>query len=148
VLLGGRTAEEIALGEISTGAQNDLQRATDIARSMVTEWGMSDALGVVHYNGHSRHRFLDIPLGPERGDYAEDTARLIDGEVKRILTEAHEQARRILTEQREPLEQITRRLLDIEVMEGDELRRMLGAPTPPPHAERETTDSTLRPNVH
>ena len=147
VLLGGRTAEEIALGEISTGAQNDLQRATDIARSMVTEWGMSDALGVVHYNGHSRHRFLDIPLGPER-DYAEDTARLIDGEVKRILNDAHEQARRILAEKRELLEQITRRLLDIEVMEGDELRRMLGAPTPPPHAERETTDSTLRPNVH
>jgi len=147
VLLGGRTAEEIALGEISTGAQNDLQRATDIARSMVTEWGMSDALGVVHYNGHSRHRFLDIPLGPER-DYAEDTARLIDGEVKRILNDAHEQARRILAEKRELLEQITRRLLDIEVMEGDELRRMLGAPTPPPHAERETIDSTLRPNVH
>jgi len=147
VLLGGRTAEEIALGEISTGAQNDLQRATDIARSMVTEWGMSDALGVVHYNGHSRHRFLDIPLGPER-DYAEDTARLIDGEVKRIMNDAHEQARRILAEKRELLEQITRRLLDIEVMEGDELRRMLGAPTPPPHAERETTDSTLRPNVH
>jgi cell division protease FtsH len=147
VLLGGRTAEEIALGEISTGAQNDLQRATDIARSMVTEWGMSDALGVVHYNGHSRHRFLEIPLGPER-DYAEDTARLIDGEVKRILNDAHEQARRILAEKRELLEQITRRLLDIEVMEGDELRRMLGAPTPPPHAERETTDSTLRPNVH
>jgi len=114
---------------------------------MVTEWGMSDALGVVHYNGHSRHRFLDIPLGPER-DYAEDTARLIDGEVKRILNDAHEQARRILAEKRELLEQITRRLLDIEVMEGDELRRMLGAPTPPPHAERETTDSTLRPNVH
>jgi len=148
VLLGGRTAEEIALGEISTGAQNDLQRATDIARSMVTEWGMSEALGVVHYNGHGRNRFLDIPLGPERGNYAEDTARLIDGEVKRILSAAHEQAGHILTEKREMLEQITRRLLDIEVMEGDELRRMLGAPTPPPHAERETTDNTLRPNVH
>jgi cell division protease FtsH len=148
VLLGGRTAEEIALGEISTGAQNDLQRATDIARSMVTEWGMSEALGVVHYNGHGRNRFLDIPFGPERGDYAEDTARLIDGEVKRILSAAHEQARHILTEKREMLEQITRRLLDIEVMEGDELRRMLGAPTPPPHSERETTDNTLRPNVH
>jgi cell division protease FtsH len=148
VLLGGRTAEEIALGEISTGAQNDLQRATDIARSMVTEWGMSDAVGVVHYNGHSRNRFLDIPLGPERGDYAEDTARVIDGEVKRILSDAHEHARRILTEKRDLLDQITRRLLDIEVMEGDELRRMLGAPTPPPHTERDTVDNTLRPNVH
>jgi cell division protease FtsH len=148
VLLGGRTAEEIALGEISTGAQNDLQRATDIARSMVTEWGMSDLLGVVHYNGHSRNRFLDIPLGPERGEYGEDTARLIDSEVKRILSDAHEQARSILTEKRDVLEQITRRLLDIEVMEGDDLRRMLGIPTPPPHAERETTDSAPSRNVH
>src|SRR5919197_616842 len=64
VLLGGRTAEEIALGEISTGAQNDLQRATDIARAMVTEFGMSDALGAVNYDGNKRTRFLDLPLGP------------------------------------------------------------------------------------
>src|SRR5262245_37402116 len=148
VLLGGRTAEEIALGEISTGAQNDLQRATDIARAMVTEWGMSDALGAIHYNGNKRSRFLDIPLGPERGAYAEDTARLIDGEVKRIMGDAHEQARRILTDKRDLLESITRRLLDIEVMEGDELRRMLGAPAPPPHGERETTPAIPPPNIH
>jgi cell division protease FtsH len=64
VLLGGRTAEEIALGRISTGAQNDLQRATDIARAMVTEWGMSDAVGAINYDGHKRSKFLDIPLGP------------------------------------------------------------------------------------
>ena len=97
VLLGGRTAEEIALGEISTGAQNDLLRATDIARAMVTEWGMSDALGAINYDGHKRNKFLDITMGPERGAYAEDTARLIDAEVKRIMTDAHAQARRILT---------------------------------------------------
>ena len=64
VLLGGRTAEEIALGEISTGAQNDLLRATDIARAMVTEWGMSDALGAINYDGQKRSKFLDIPIGP------------------------------------------------------------------------------------
>jgi cell division protease FtsH len=126
VLLGGRTAEEIALGEISTGAQNDLQRATDIARAMVTEWGMSDALGAINYDGHKRTKFLDIPLGPERGAYAEDTARLIDAEVKRIMTEAHAEARRILTMQRDMLEAVTRRLLEQEVMEGDELRALLG----------------------
>jgi len=126
VLLGGRTAEEIALGEISTGAQNDLQRATDIARAMVTEWGMSEALGAINYDGHKRSRFLDIPVGPERGAYAEDTARLIDAEVKRIMTDAHGEARRILSEKRDVLESVTRRLLEIEVMEGDELRRMLG----------------------
>jgi cell division protease FtsH len=132
VLLGGRTAEEIALGEISTGAQNDLQRATDIARAMVTEWGMSDALGAINYDGQKRNKFLDIQLGPERGAYAEDTARLIDAEVKRIMTDAHDEARRILTGLRDRLEAVTQRLLDIEVMEGDELRRILGvAPVPP-----------------
>jgi cell division protease FtsH len=126
VLLGGRTAEEIALGEISTGAQNDLQRATDIARAMVTEFGMSDSLGAVNYDGNKRPRFLDIPLPQERGLYAEETAQKIDAEIKRILTEAHNTARRVLSENREKLERVTRRLLDIEVMEGEELRRLLG----------------------
>jgi cell division protease FtsH len=126
VLLGGRTAEELALGEISTGAQNDLQRATDIARAMVTEWGMSDALGAVNYDGHKRNRFLDVPMGPERGNYAEDTARLIDTEVKRIMTDAHTRARTILTDHRDMLEKVTRQLLQQEVMEGDTLRAILG----------------------
>jgi len=126
VLLGGRTAEEIALGEISTGAQNDLQRATDIARAMVTEFGMSDSLGAINYDGNKRARFLDIPMPQERGLYGEDTAQKIDAEIKRILTEAHDSARRILTEHRSKLEDVTRRLLDIEVMEGDELRQILG----------------------
>ena len=93
VLLGGRTAEEIALGEISTGAQNDLQRATDIARAMVTEFGMSDALGAINYDGNKRARFLDIPMPQERGLYGEETAQKIDAEIKRILTDAHDTAR-------------------------------------------------------
>jgi cell division protease FtsH len=126
VLLGGRTAEELALGEITTGAQNDLQRATDIARAMVTEFGMSDALGAINYEGNKRARFLDIPMPQERGLYGEDTAEKIDAEIKRILTEAHDTARRILVEHREKLETVTRRLLVIEVMEGDELRQLLG----------------------
>jgi cell division protease FtsH len=136
VLLGGRTAEEIALGEISTGAQNDLQRATDIARAMVTEWGMSDVLGAINYDGQKRNKFLDMQLGPERGLYAEETAQIIDSEVKRIMTAAHGEARRLLTEKRHLLEAVTRRLLEVEVMEGDELRRMLGA-TPPPAGDPE-----------
>jgi len=126
VLLGGRTAEEIALSEISTGAQNDLQRATDIARAMVTEFGMSDALGAINYDGNKRARFLDIPLPQERGLYGEETAQRIDAEIQRILTDAHDKARRILTDQREKLEVVTRRLLEVEVMEGDELRSLLG----------------------
>jgi cell division protease FtsH len=127
VLLGGRTAEEIALGEISTGAQNDLQRATDIARAMVTEFGMSDALGAINYDGNKRARFLDLPMPQERGLYGEETAQKIDGEIERILTDAHNSARSVLTTHRDKLELITRRLLEIEVMEGDELRGLLAA---------------------
>ena len=128
VLLGGRTAEELALGEISTGAQNDLQRATDIARAMVTEWGMSEALGAINYDGNKRSKYLDITVGPERGAYAEDTARLIDAEVKRIMGDAHNEARRILADHRDELESVTRRLLEREVMEGDELRVLMNLP--------------------
>jgi cell division protease FtsH len=127
VLLGGRSAEEVALGEISTGAQNDLQRATDLARSMVTEWGMSDRVGVVHFDQGRRSRFLDIPMPAERGPYSEDTAQLIDAEVKQLVTFSHQEARRLLREQRDILERVTRRLLEKEVMEGDELRQMIAA---------------------
>jgi cell division protease FtsH len=125
MLLGGRSAEEIALGEISTGAQNDLQRATDIARAMVTEWGMSERLGAINLDSGKRTRFLDVPQGNERGPYSEETAKMIDGEVKMIVSEAHNDARRILMDKRDLLETITRRLLDKEVMEGDELRAIL-----------------------
>jgi len=130
VLLGGRTAEEIALGEISTGAQNDLQRASDIARAMVTEFGMSDAVGAINFSGQKRARFIEVGIPNERGPYAERTAELIDSEVKRIITESHELARRILKEHRAHLESVTRRLLDKEVMEGDELREILAATQP------------------
>ena len=130
VLLGGRSAEEIAFGEISTGAQNDLQRATDIARAMVTEFGMSEALGAVNYNGHKRGQFLDTPFFQERGTYAEETALKIDLEVKRILTEAHDEARRILREKRDLLDVLSERLLVKEVIEADELQAIMG-PAPP-----------------
>ncbi|MBZ5560482.1 MAG: ATP-dependent zinc metalloprotease FtsH [Acidobacteriia bacterium] len=125
VLLGGRTAEEIALNEISTGASNDLQRATDIARAMVTEYGMSDSLGAINFDGNKHARFLDVPMGTERGPHGEDTAKQIDAEIKRILTDAHNTAREILTSKRDKLERVTARLLEVEVMEGDELRRLL-----------------------
>ena len=134
VLLGGRSAEEIAFGEVSTGAQNDLQRATDIARAMVTEFGMSEALGAVNYDGHRGNKFLDTPFMNERGNHSEDTARKIDFEVKGILTDAHNEARRVLRERRDILDELSVRLLDKEVIEGDELRALLG-PVPPKDPE-------------
>ncbi|HVW04072.1 MAG TPA: ATP-dependent zinc metalloprotease FtsH [Vicinamibacterales bacterium] len=127
VLLGGRSAEWLVFGELTTGAHNDLLRATDIARAMVTEYGMSDAVGPVNHEGRSRSMFLDSPSTPERGAYAEETARVIDVEVKRLVAEAETAARGILTTHRTTLDQLTERLLEKEVLEGDELREMLGA---------------------
>jgi cell division protease FtsH len=130
VLLGGRSAEEIAFNEISTGAQNDLMRATDIARAMVTEFGMSDALGVVNYDGHRQPAYIENPFGRERGNYAEETALQIDIEIKRILTAAHEKARQILRDHREVLDRLSARLLEKEVIEADELKAIMGASPP------------------
>jgi cell division protease FtsH len=133
VLLGGRTAEMIVFGEMSTGAQNDLLRATDIARAMVTELGMSEAVGPVNHEGRRRSTFLDQPFMPERGVYAEDTARVIDAEVRRFVTGAEETARQLLTDHRAALDAVAERLLDKETIEGDELRTILvehGVPIP------------------
>jgi cell division protease FtsH len=126
VLLGGRTAEALIYGEVSTGAQNDLLRATEIARAMVTEFGMSELVGPVNHEGRRRNPFMDIPFVSERGPHAEETARVIDGEVKRIIGDAEREARRILTERREVLDVLSDRLLEKEVIEGEELRDLLG----------------------
>jgi cell division protease FtsH len=125
VLLGGRVAEELVFKDISTGAQDDLQKATDIALSMVTRYGMSDALGLRTFESERRSAFFDTPLVP-RKDYSEEKASTIDAEVERILEEVHAKVRRILTERRSVLDQIARRLLEKEVMDGDELRTLVG----------------------
>jgi cell division protease FtsH len=129
VLLGGRTSELIVFGEVSTGDHNDLLRATDIARSMVTELGMSDLVGPVNHEGRRRSTFLDTPYVPERGAYAEETAQHIDAEIKRLIGEAEGTATRVLTERRDALDDLTAHLLEKEVIEGDEIRRRLGVGT-------------------
>ena len=127
VLLGGRTAEEVALGDISTGAQNDLQRASDIARAMVVEFGMSESFGAISFDSRTRSRFLDVGLGGDHADYSEETAREIDAEVRRIVRNAHERARALLAERRETLDRVARRLLEKEVIEGEELREIVAS---------------------
>jgi cell division protease FtsH len=124
-ILGGRAAEWIVYGELSTGAHGDLQYATDMARAMVTEYGMSEIVGPVNHEGRARSLFLDGPIIPERGVYAEETARAIDAEVKRLISDAEAEARAILTERRRALDQLVDRLLEKEVLEGDELRTLL-----------------------
>jgi cell division protease FtsH len=138
VLLGGRAAEEIAIGEISTGAQNDLQRVTDLARAMVTEWGMSERLGTINFDVSRRGRFIDIGGPPERGLYSEKTARLIDDEVKQIVMTAHNDARRILRDRRDLLRLVAERLLEKEIMEGDELRAIIANPPEVPQNSTST----------
>jgi cell division protease FtsH len=125
VLLAGRTAEELAIGEISTGAQNDLQRATDIARAMVTQLGMSEELGTVNYEASRRNAFIELPIAHERGPYGDETAQRIDAEVKRLLDDAHDRARQVLADRRQLLEAVARTLLEKEVIEGDELRELI-----------------------
>jgi cell division protease FtsH len=124
VLLGGRVAEEMIFGDVSTGAQNDLQRATEIARTMVTQFGMSEALGLVALEGARQPLFLPVPVASAK-DYSDDTARLIDAEVKQILTEAHEKVTDTLAAHRGALEELAQLLLKKEVVERPELQAIL-----------------------
>ena len=101
---------------------------------MVTEFGMSDLVGLVNHNGHKRNAFLETPFAQESGAYAEQTALVIDTEVKRILTEAHDEARRVLLSKRAELDTLSERLLEIEVVESAELQAILG-PLPPKEAD-------------
>jgi cell division protease FtsH len=124
VLLGGRVAEELVFEEISTGAQNDLQRATDIARSMVTEYGMSDRLGLVTYDRPRQPAFLPGNFA-QRNTYSEEKAGQIDGEISRLVDEAHQRVKKILSERRKALDELARLLSEKESVQGDELRKML-----------------------
>ncbi len=126
VLLGGRVAEEIIFGEISTGAQNDLSRVTDIARRMVMEYGMSDALGPITYENRQQTMLgLRQTITGEQDQHSEETLEQIDREVRRIVDEARDRVRELLTRERESLEAVARRLLEKEVIEADELREIV-----------------------
>jgi cell division protease FtsH len=124
-LLGGRSAEEIVFGSITTGAANDLQRATDLAEQMVTTYGMSQVLGPLAYERGQQNLFLDGGMPNPRRAVSEDTAKAIDAEVKGIVESAHQQALGILQDNRHLLEEITQQLLEDEVIEGESLRAFL-----------------------
>lgn len=124
VLLGGRAAEEIKFGEISTGAQNDLYRATDIARSMIKEYGMSEALGPLTFEKERRPLFLEAAM-PSSKEYSEHTAMQIDKEVSDIIRTGYQKVKSIIDQKRDKLETIAALLKEKEVIEGDELRTLL-----------------------
>jgi cell division protease FtsH len=124
VLLGGRVAEEMIFGDISTGAQNDLQKATEIARTMVTQFGMSEKLGLVALEGPRTAPFLPMPT-PGQKEYSDETARMVDEEIKKILNDAHIKVRDLLGVHRQALEELARLLLEKEVVERPELLAIL-----------------------
>jgi cell division protease FtsH len=124
VLLGGRVAEEIVFGDVSTGAQNDLQRATEIARTMITQFGMSEKLGLASLEGPRHATFLMVPTQSPK-EYSEETAQVIDAEVKQILLEAHSKARDILLAHRAALEELAKLLLEKEVVDRPALQAIL-----------------------
>jgi len=128
VLLGGRVAEEIIFGEISTGAHNDLQRTTDIATSMVKEFGMSEKLGYVTFAKEKQPLFLPSSLFPTR-EYSEDTAKQIDEEVKKIVDETYLRVKEILTAKKDKLGELARLLLEKEVVEEADLKKVLEHPS-------------------
>jgi len=139
VLMGGRSAEEIFLGHITTGAGNDIERATDIARNMVCEWGMSE-LGPLAFGKKDEAIFLGREIAQHR-DYSEDTAIQIDKEVRRIVSASYERARNTLSSNRDVLERIAQALLEREVIDASEVKLLMeGKPlpekprTPPPQA--------------
>jgi len=123
VLMGGRTAEEIFLGHITTGAGNDIERATDIARNMVCEWGMSD-LGPLAFGKKEEAIFLGREIAQHR-DFSEDTALQIDREVKRIVSSGYESARNILLNNRDTLDRIAQALLEREVIDANEVKLLM-----------------------
>ena len=156
VLMGGRTAEEIFLGHITTGAGNDIERATDIARNMVCEWGMSD-LGPLAFGKKEEAIFLGREIAQHR-DFSEDTALQIDREVKRIVSTGYEKAKNILNSNKETLDRIAQALLEREVLDANEVRLLMEGkplpekprtpPTPPPTAAAPAADpKVVRPEM-
>ncbi len=146
VLLAGTLTEELVFDDISTGAQNDLERASDIARGMVMEYGMS-RLGRVNYRESNRSPFLAGASGDYGGTqtHSEQTIREIDQEVKRIMDEAIDRVRHILRTRRQALEALATRLIENEVIEADELRELIDANSPSPQIVPGTENEAKRP---
>ncbi len=126
VLMGGRVAEEIFIQDISSGAQQDIERATQLARSMVCKWGMSDKLGAVAYDEHSDNGGSGYGFGEfHEKPYSDETAKVIDAEVRKILDDAHETARKIILEYREQVELMTQMLMEFETLDSEDVQEIV-----------------------
>ena len=125
VLLGGRAAEDLIFNELSTGAANDLERATNIAEKIVKEYGMSEKLGPMVFDSTNREQFLTGMFQPPFRKYSEKTAQMIDEEITRLIKDTYERAHKLLEEKRDRLERLAKLLCDKEVVEGEELEDIL-----------------------
>jgi cell division protease FtsH len=128
VFFGGRVAEELVFDEMNTGASSDIQRATDIARRMVCEWGMSDKLGPVHYNTKDEHVFLGREIGKPR-EHSEAIQEEIDQEVKSILDSRYEEAKKIVSENMDILHALAKAVLEKETLDADDIERIIRGET-------------------
>ena len=133
VLLGGRAAEELVFQQFTTGAGNDLERATDLARKMVCNWGMSEELGPVTFGKREEHIFLGREFAQSK-DFSEETARLIDDAIKNLVLYASRQALDVLSSHRAQLEALAQALLDKETLDSHEIDRIIGSVEQPPEA--------------
>ncbi len=136
VAMGGRVAEEIVFGDVTNGAGGDIKMATDVARKMVCQWGMSEDLGMVEYGDHQEHTFLARDMTASRS-YSEDTAQKIDNEVKRFIDTAYNKARELLLSHREELDLIANALLKFETLNANQIKDLMedgemGNPPPSP----------------
>jgi cell division protease FtsH len=127
VMLGGRTAEEVVFNDVTTGAANDLQRVTSLARRMVSQFGMSDEIGPLNFGEDERQPFLGYSLSQGRS-YSEETAARIDAEVRRLVEQAHQDTRKLLSENRDKLDRLAQELLDNEVVEKNRVLEIAGVP--------------------
>ena len=141
--LGGRSAEEIVYGTRTTGAENDIEQATNLARAMVTRWGMSEKLGTVQL-APRENPFLGRGGYPGEKPFSEETARAIDEEVSRIIDESHEEARRLLTRHRKELEALAGALLERETLDEGEILEVTGLPPAPPLENSKVPDADSR----
>jgi cell division protease FtsH len=131
VLMGGRVAEEIVFGQLTTGAGNDIKQATNLARKMVTEWGMSPELGPLAYTEGDENPFLGRELSGHHATYGASTAKMIDDEIRRIVMENYGKAKSLLTDQKDKLDRLAEALLDRETVDGSEIDAILeGKPLP------------------
>jgi cell division protease FtsH len=141
ILLGGRIAEEITMNGMTTGAGNDLERSTELARKMVCEWGMSDAMGPLTFGKKEEQIFLGREIAQHQ-DYSEDTAIRIDHEIKRFVTTNYERARGVLETNKAALLRIAEELLAREVLDAEQVRRILAGEPLEEHTPRNTVSAT------